>query len=108
MKDEAEAKADQWAILEMMGHTRTAGRVSEEMHFGAMMGRMDVPKNDGADGYNTFFFAGASVFRMTPCTEAVARAVAKGNQPHPVSPYEMPAAQRALAYRDEDDEDDSQ
>ena len=32
-----------WAIVELMGHVRLAGRLSEEEKFGAKMGRLDIP-----------------------------------------------------------------
>lgn len=33
-----------WGILELMGHVRMAGRITEEERFGAKMGRIDVPR----------------------------------------------------------------
>lgn len=81
---------DQWAILELMGHVRTAGRVTEEEHFGAKLGRIDVPQADGK--YVTQLFGGASVYRLTLVSEEAARAVALANKPHPVQSWEMPKA----------------
>lgn len=31
-------KADSWAIVELMGHVRIAGRITEEERFGAKLG----------------------------------------------------------------------
>ena len=64
---------DGWAILELMGHVRLAGRVTEESHFGVALGRIDIPS---ADGYTTQYFGGSSIYRLTPTTEAIARSVA--------------------------------
>jgi hypothetical protein len=80
---------DQWAILELMGHVRMAGRVTEEQRFGAVMGRIDIPNEDG--GFCTIYFGGGSVYRLTPTTEAIARSVAKGTQPEPAYRWEMPS-----------------
>jgi hypothetical protein len=80
---------DQWAILELMGHVRLAGRVSEVELFGTKMGRIDVPNASG--GFTTQLFGGASVYRLTPCAEDVARAVAASSQPQPVHRWELPA-----------------
>jgi hypothetical protein len=78
---------DNWAVLELMGHVRMAGRVTEEERFGCKMGRIDVPIGDG---FTTVYFGGSSVYRMTPTTEELARAVARGSQPEPVHRWELP------------------
>ena len=77
-----------WAILELLGHVRTGGKVSETEMFGTKMGRIDIPKPDG--GFTTQFFSGGAVYRMTPCGEAEARAVAANSQPEPIHAWEMP------------------
>lgn len=79
---------DQWAILELMGHVRLAGRVTEEEHFGAKLGRIDIPNGDG---FTTQYFSGGSIYRLTPATEEIARRVAQSNQPQPVHRWELPA-----------------
>lgn len=78
---------EQWAIVELMGHVRVAGRVTEEEHFGAKLGRIDIPAHDG--GFTTQFFGGSSVYRLTPTTEDIARAVALHSQPEPVHRFEL-------------------
>lgn len=81
---------EQWAILELMGHVKLAGRVTEEEHFGAKLGRIDIPTTDG--GFTTQFFSGGSIYRLTPTTEEIARHIAANNQPRPVQVWELPAA----------------
>lgn len=110
-----------WAVVELMGHVRLAGRLSEEEHFGAKMGRLDIPKppdpkcflcgGSGAkppatvgepplpcdaaccrDEFTTTFFGGGSVYRITAVTEEVARAVGRRSQPEPVHAWELPKA----------------
>lgn len=83
----SEAKFESWAVVELMGHVRMAGRVTEEEHFGAKLGRIDIPKDDG---FFTQYFGGQSVYRMTPVTEEAARAVAARNVPEPVHTWELP------------------
>lgn len=34
---------ESWAIVELLGHVRMAGRLTEEERFGGKMGRLDVP-----------------------------------------------------------------
>jgi hypothetical protein len=119
MSDKTE-QAEMWAIVELMGHVKLAGRMTEEEKFGAKMGRLDIPRTpdpnckacggwghiDKSDvgegqtahpcglcgGFVTQFFGGGSVYRITIVSEAVARHVAKGNAPAPVSPWDFPKA----------------
>lgn len=102
-------KADEWAIVELMGHVKLAGRLTEVERFGSKMGRLDIPQDDG--NYITQFFGGGSVYRITAVSEDVAKAVAKGNQSHPVSAWDWPKAlpERQPApsiHDDSEDEDD--
>lgn len=78
-----------WAILELMGHVRLAGRVSEESHFGIALGRIDIPTQSG-ESYTTQYFGGSSIYRLTPTTEEIARSIAAQNQPQPVRSWELP------------------
>lgn len=79
---------DQWAILELMGHVRLAGRVTEEEMFGAKIGRIEIPHGED---FITQYFGGGSIYRLTPTTEEIARRVASHNTPEPVHPWEMKA-----------------
>jgi hypothetical protein len=88
---------DSWAVLELMGHVRMAGRVTEEERFGCKMGRIDVPLGDG---FTTVYFGGGSVYRMVPVTEELARSVAEGSQPKPVHPWELPKPKGAAVPRE--------
>lgn len=91
---------EQWAILELMGHVKLAGRVTEEEHFGSKLGRIDIPNADG--GFTTQFFGGGSVYRLTPTTEEIARHIALNNQPKPVQVWELPSAGRTAPEHLED------
>jgi hypothetical protein len=96
---------DQWCIVELLGHVRMAGRVTEEEHFGGKLGRVYVP--DG-DGFTTVYFTAASLYRVTPTTEEIARAVAARNRPEPVHRWELEkpdTAPAVLEGRDERDDD---
>lgn len=95
---------DTWAIVELLGHVRMAGRLTEESHFGVALGRLDVPDRGDGGGFTTVWFGGGSVYRVTPTTEEIARAVAAANQPEPVHRWELPAltdSQRADEALDE-------
>ncbi len=96
---------DGWAILELMGHVRLAGRITEESHFGVALGRIDIPTAAG-DGYTTQYFGGASIYRLTPTTEEIARSVAAHSQPRPVQSWELPRPQALEAEQADRDEDE--
>lgn len=91
-----------WAIVELMGHVKLAGRLTEEEKFGTKMGRLDIPVEEG---FVTKFFGGSSVYSITFVTEAVARHVAKGNQPEPVRPWDFPKQLAAAAVHSDDEVD---
>lgn len=115
-----------WAVVELFGHVKLAGRLSEEEKFGAKMGRLDIPrvmpdctscKGTGrvsnpdewcryCNGFATQFFGGGSVYRITVVTEDVARHVAAGNRPQPVSPWDFPKQLAAGPVRDAGDDGD--
>lgn len=94
-----------WAILELMGHRRLGGRVSQVEQYGAPMLRIDIPGEAGED-VATQFYGGGSIYCLTPTTEDVARAVALRNQPAPVQRWELPALPTREQAITEDDHDD--
>jgi hypothetical protein len=96
-------KFEGWCVLELMGHRRLAGYVTEQEIAGAGMLRIDVPGEDGPVA--TQFYSPSSVYCITPTTEEIARAVAKRNQPAPVQRWELPPATVA-AERDRNDVED--
>lgn len=82
-----ENKFDEWAILELMGHRKLAGKVTEAAIGGGSFVRIDMPMNDGS--MSTQFYSPGSIYCITPTTEEIARAMAKGYQPEPVNRWEL-------------------
>ena len=74
-----------WAILELMGHRKLAGHVTEATVAGAAMIRIDVPQGDETV---TQFYAPHALYALTPTTEEVARAFG-GNQVAPISRWDL-------------------
>lgn len=70
-----------WAVLELMGHRRLAGRISQQNVGVAALIRIDVPSTPPV----TQFYAPGAIYAITPCTEEVARGVAEKIQADPVS-----------------------
>lgn len=81
---------DQWAIVELMGHRRLAGRVREVQVAGAGFLRLDIPAA-GDDPARTQYVAPGSVYALHPAGEATARAAAARWRPEPVQAWELPA-----------------
>lgn len=89
---EPEADGWEWAIVEIFGHRRHAGRAREEERFGAKMVRIDVPIK--GDGWETHWYGGASIFSYTLTNE---ESVIRANKP-----YEAPSVYRLPAPDDDD------
>lgn len=97
-------KFDCWAVVEVMGHQRYAGRVSEQAIGGCAFVRVDVPAVEDRLAFTKLFGQG-SIFCITPCSEAVARQQAAQCYDRPVTVY-APSVQQQLGYDglDQDDE----
>lgn len=99
---------EQWALVEIMGHRRCAGRVKQVERFGAQMLQVDIPH---ADGFTTEFYGGASIYAFRPCTEEIARNVAEQiGDPRPVMPssYRERTPPPALSHSRYDEDDDQE
>lgn len=89
--DERDAFAG-WMILELMGHRKLAGQVSEQEIAGSSFLRIDVYAGTAPEPCATQFYSAAAVYCMTPTTEELARQMATSHTPRPVTRYELPAA----------------
>lgn len=88
MHDEATNKFESWGLLELFGHQRVAGKLSEQTIGGVHFIRIDVPDVGDTKSYTRFFTQGA-IYGMTPLDEATARKMAAYLQAVPVSAYEL-------------------
>jgi hypothetical protein len=92
-----------WAIVELMGHRRLAGMVTEAQIAGHAFIRLDVPAptigigDDPEDGVRTDatqFYSPAAVYCITPTSLETALKVAAMARPAPATRWELdPAAQ---------------
>ena len=84
----------EWAIVEVFGHRRHAGRTREEERFGAKLLRVDIPvKGDAAaNGWETIYYGGASIFSFSLSDEDTCKRINK--------PYEPPARRSLPAPED--------
>lgn len=90
-----------WAILELMGHRRMAGYVSERDVAGTPFVQIDVPGQEG-EPTATQLYSPQAVYCITPTTEEIAKAVAKNAQPSPVHRWELPQPSGEDGIRDVD------
>ena len=77
-----------WAILELMGHRRLAGRVSEQEFAGSSFVRLDVYA-EGDAPIVTQLYSASAVYCLTPTSEDIARKLSTTSRPRPVSRYEL-------------------
>lgn len=59
MEEKMEEKFEQWAVVELFGHSRIAGKISEMTIGGCSFVRVDVPANDGRPAFSKIFGQGA-------------------------------------------------
>jgi hypothetical protein len=112
MSDHEQAKAyEGWTILELMGHRRLGGYVTEVEVACFKMLRIDVPGETPGSIVATQFYSAAALYCMTPTTEEMARAAALRDQPEPVHRWELPKPEptpnrRSHIADDEPEEED--
>lgn len=77
-----------WGIVDLFGHTRLAGRISEQAIGGETFIRVDVPNGEG---FHTRLFGKGAIYGMSLTDETIAREVAKASSIRPVSSYDVTA-----------------
>lgn len=77
-------KFESWAIIDLFGHSKIAGKVTEAVIGGCAFIRVDVPAVGKQQAFTKFFGNGA-IYSMIPCSEAVALVALKQIIPEPVS-----------------------
>ncbi len=87
-------KFDEWAVVEIMGHKKFAGHVTEHAMGGASFVRIDVPEITLDNGQKlaafTKLFGTGSVYCISPCTEETAKAFAARFMAESFSRFEAP------------------
>lgn len=95
------AQVGMWAIVELFGHQRIAGFMTEQVVAGQGFVRIDVPEVPAAHGegkvaaHSKMFGAGA-IYAINPVDEAIATAAATTIRHAPVSAYGLQDALRNL------------
>jgi hypothetical protein len=113
---QVEEKFAQHAIVEIMGHQRFAGYVTEQVIGWASLIRVDVPEVTDAYGRIipafTKMFGAGSIYSITPVSEDLANLAAARLHAEPINIYipqlYRPEAPPALAAGPDDVDDDCQ
>lgn len=85
-----QAPQEMWAIVELMGHGQTAGRVEKPTEWGGGLMRVDVPDEDG--GYRTEFYSMSAIYSVKFVSEEIARAFAPRKKD--ITAYDAPIITR--------------
>lgn len=97
------------AIVELMGHSRIAGKISEHVMGGNVLLRVDVPATATRLGF-TKFYSPAAIYCITPVDENTMLAAVNSFAVAPINPYilQHPAlTDKAIGYDEESDDYDS-
>lgn len=84
-----QTQEEMWAIVELMGHGQTAGRVEKPTEWGGLM-RVDVPGEDGS--YRTEFYSMSAIYSVKFVSEEIARAYAPKKRE--ITAYDSPIVTR--------------
>jgi hypothetical protein len=111
---EKNSQFEEWAMLELFGHQRLAGLVTEVQLGGASFVRVDVPEDGKKKGWKlTKMYNPSAIYSITPVTEETARMVAKGCTGEPITRWDVQElvreAKKALkpaTFVDETDRDE--
>lgn len=75
-------KLKSYAVVEMMGHRKIVGLVTESDISGGQLLRVDVLNHEGAEERTEYIGVG-SIYCLTIVSETAAKAVAASNSPKP-------------------------
>lgn len=88
-----EAKFESWGLVELFGHQRVAGRITEQQVGGCNFVRVDIPQGEG---FYTRLFGQGAIYAINLTDEAAARVLATRYADRPPYAYELESAQRRL------------
>ena len=89
---ETQPKFDEWALVELFGHQKIVGKVTETSMAGGAFLRVDVPALPPDGQPCTRFFSPGAIYSINPVTEEVARGLLTQSRfrNEPVSRFDLP------------------
>ena len=106
MSNEQAPAFDEWAIVDVMGHQRYIGKVTEQVIAGKGFVRVDIPETEKTQAW-TKLIGTDSIYAITPVSKDIAVAMAKKRQDVPINAYDLTPklVQQTSLHYDEDDDD---
>lgn len=92
-------------VVELFGHTKIAGMVSEHAFGGSTFVRVDVPETAVSGAFTRMFHPNA-VYAFNPCTEEVMLSMAAKYTQLPVTPFDIRSAATKMLAADADSRED--
>lgn len=77
-----------WALVELFGHTRVAGEVSEQTIAGGAMVRIDVPETDSSPAFSRIVNVNA-IYAINPMSEEMVRSIAGQLNVKPIQSWDI-------------------
>jgi len=91
-------KIDFWAIVELFGHSKIAGRCTEQNIAGTNMLRVDVPETPNNPPF-TRFLGSSAIYAINPVDETTARAIAERLQVQPIESWNISEVMKKVDER---------
>ena len=98
-----EKKFNEWALVELYGHQRIVGKVSEATIGGCAFVRVDVPEV-GEQKEFTRYFGNNAIYSLSPVSEEIARSLLTSCRNVPVHAYELVQPRTQALEANEEDE----
>lgn len=89
MNDEAKQPFDFWALVELFGHQRIAGHVTEQQLGGDAFVRVDAPDDKGEIKF-TRLFGPKAIYAINPTSKEVCIKLANAIDAAPVKAWDLP------------------
>lgn len=84
-----DSKLNTPAIIELFGHSKMAGMVTEQVIGASSFIRVEVPKTNKAEGF-TRMLNPSAIYAINPCTEEIMMAMANSLNFMPITPWDLP------------------
>jgi hypothetical protein len=80
-------KFEQWGIVDLFGHVRVAGMITEQTIGGCSFLRVDIPAMDGNPPFTKLYGNGA-IYGITFTDQETATAAARSMSPRPIDVWD--------------------
>lgn len=101
-----EDKLELNAVVELFGHQKVAGVVTEQQVAGSSFVRVDIPETDTQPSFSRFFNPSA-IYAINPVTEEVMFQMAKMIQNKPIESWDIKEMNKKLLSTGQESESES-